>query len=61
MKYKGVIFDFNGTLFWDTDLHNKAWLKFASNHGQKLTKEELKVKLHGKVNRDILEYLFKKN
>jgi len=60
MRYKGIIFDFNGTLFWDTDLHNEAWINFASNHGQKLTDEELKTKLHGKVNKDILEYLFNK-
>lgn len=25
MKYKGVIFDFNGTLFFDNDKHIKAW------------------------------------
>ncbi len=59
MRYKGIIFDFNGTLFWDTDLHNKAWIEFAANHGQKLTNKELKTQLHGKVNKDILEYLFK--
>jgi len=32
MKIKGVIFDFNGTLFWDTDLHNKAWDAFLERH-----------------------------
>lgn len=60
MKYKGIIFDFNGTLFWDTDLHNTAWKEFANKHGKKLTVEELNTQLHGKVNKDILEYLFKK-
>ena len=25
MKYKAVIFDFNGTLFFDNDKHVKAW------------------------------------
>lgn len=24
MKYQGVIFDFSGTLFWDTDYHHRA-------------------------------------
>lgn len=24
MQFSGVIFDFNGLLFWDTKLHNKA-------------------------------------
>lgn len=31
MKYSGMIFDFNGTLFWDTPLHNKAWNMFLEN------------------------------
>lgn len=22
---KGVVFDFSGTLFWDTACHNRAW------------------------------------
>lgn len=60
MKYKGIIFDFNGTLFWDTDLHNTAWKDFANKHGKKITIEDLNTQLHGKVNKDILEYLFKK-
>jgi len=25
MKYSGVIFDFNGTLYWDTPLHDLAF------------------------------------
>ena len=25
MEYQGVIFDFNGTLFFDDDKHIKAW------------------------------------
>ena len=25
MKYQGIIFDFNGTLFFDNDKHVKAW------------------------------------
>lgn len=25
MEYQGIIFDFNGTLFFDNDKHVKAW------------------------------------
>jgi len=32
MKYKYVIFDFNGTLYWDTHLHNEAWNRFLEKH-----------------------------
>ena len=27
---KGVIFDFNGTLFFDSDKHEKAWKQFIA-------------------------------
>ena len=29
MNYKGVIFDFNGTLFWDSEKHLEAWREFS--------------------------------
>lgn len=32
MAIKGVIFDFNGTLFFDTHLHNRAWDIFLDRY-----------------------------
>ncbi len=55
---RGVIFDFNGTLFWDTALHNRAWDTFLARHDLHLTDEEKHRSLHGKNNRDILTSLF---
>ena len=55
---KGVIFDFNGTLFWDTPLHNLAWDGFLENHGISLTHREKNEKIHGKYNQDIFRTLF---
>lgn len=57
---KGVIFDFNGTLFWDTPFHNKAWDLFLENHNIQLTDEEKNEKIHGKNNRDILQGIFER-
>jgi HAD superfamily hydrolase (TIGR01509 family) len=57
-KVKGVIFDFNGTLFWDTPIHNKAWDIFLETHGIRLTDNEKNKIIHGKNNRDILTGLF---
>ncbi|SDC10598.1 HAD family hydrolase [Williamwhitmania taraxaci] len=54
MPYKGFIFDFNGTLFWDTPLHDKAWGLFLERHGYSLTHEEMAHVIHGKMNKDIL-------
>ena len=60
MKYKGVIFDFNGTLLWDTSLHNIAWDIFLQKHHFQLTDEEKNEKIHGKTNKDIFAGIFKR-
>ena len=60
MKIKGVIFDFNGTLFWDTKIHNKAWDSFLEKHNLELSDNEKNKKIHGKNNKDILNGLFQK-
>jgi beta-phosphoglucomutase len=55
-----VIFDFNGTLFKDTEFHNKAWSTFAANYNDSLTLEDFKNNIHGHTNKEILNYLFNK-
>ncbi len=57
-RIKGVIFDFNGTLFWDTNIHNKAWDSFLDKYKINLTDTEKNEKIHGKNNKDILNGLF---
>lgn len=58
MGLKGVVFDFNGTLFWDTDIHNRAWDIFLEKHNIRLSDKEKNIKIHGKNNKDILNNLF---
>jgi beta-phosphoglucomutase len=58
MSFNCVIFDFNGTLFWDTHLHNRAWDLFLENHDISITDEEKNRILHGKHNQEILRMLF---
>jgi beta-phosphoglucomutase len=58
MEIKAIIFDFNGTLFWDTPLHDKAWDIFLERHKISLTKEQKAQKIHGKTNPDILQGMF---
>lgn len=58
MTYKGIIFDFNGVLFWDSHLHEQAWAEFAWQVRDKpFTIEEMAVHMHGRSNHAILEYL----
>jgi len=58
MKIKGVIFDFNGTLFWDTAFHDLAFDIFLEKHDLQLTDEEKRVKIHGQANPDIMRGIF---
>ena len=56
-KVDTVIFDFNGTLFWDSDLHEKAWKSFGKKLlGRDRTDEEFNTYFHGRTNKDTLEY-----
>lgn len=58
MSIKGVIFDFNGTLFWDTPFHNQAWDIFLEKHHLNFTDREKDEKIHGKPNKDIFNGIF---
>lgn len=58
MKHLGIIFDFNGTLFWDSDKHEDAWRIFSEKlRGNALNDEEFQNVVHGRTNRSIIEYL----
>ena len=54
---KGIIFDFNGTLYWDSQLHYDAWREFSKIlRGVEFTNEEMRDKMFGHTNKDIIEY-----
>ena len=51
MEYQGIIFDFNGTLFFDNDKHVKAWNEISKIlRGKEITLKELHTKLNGTPN-----------
>ena len=54
---KAIIFDFNGTLFFDNDKHIKAWGAISKLIRNKdITEEELHTKLNGVPNNRIIQY-----
>ena len=53
-----AIFDFNGTLFKDSDKHEAAWYVFTERYGKKTTPEEIKQYFLGRTNSYILHRLF---
>lgn len=58
----GVIFDFNGTMFFDDDKHVISWKQFADyKFHVNLTDQEFDKHIHGHNNAEILSYLAKKD
>ena len=61
MMYKGIIFDFNGTLFWDSEKHLEAWREFSKRlRPHPFTEEEMRDYMFGRTNEDIIAYLIGK-
>ncbi len=53
MKYKGIIFDFNGVLLWDDAWHDESWIKVSGQlRGTPMSVEEMRQKIHGGNNRN---------
>ncbi len=58
---KGVIFDFNGTLFFDSDKHVLAWGKMGEElRGYGIGTEEMQTHFYGVPNNRAIEYLLQK-
>lgn len=54
---KGIIFDFNGTLFFDSHMHYQAWRIYSKQlRGYEFTDEEMRKNMFGRTNADIIEY-----
>ncbi|MDE6657132.1 MAG: HAD family phosphatase, partial [Oscillospiraceae bacterium] len=58
---KGVIFDFNGTMIFDKDFHDKAWKLFLeSSINRKISDFEFHKYIYGRTAQSILSYFFNK-
>ena len=56
--YKGIIFDFNGTLFFDSEKHLEAWREYSKQlRSYPFTDEEMRDYMFGRTNEDIITYL----
>lgn len=57
MTYKGIIFDFNGTLLFDSEKHQQAWREYSRLlRGEAFTDEEMRSYMFGRTNEDIIAY-----
>jgi beta-phosphoglucomutase-like phosphatase (HAD superfamily) len=57
MDIKGIIFDFNGTLFWDSQKHYDAWVEMSRRlRGFPFDDYEMVHHMFGRRNAEIMEY-----
>ncbi|MBQ2645071.1 HAD family phosphatase [bacterium] len=57
MKQQGIIFDFNGTLFWDSQKHYDAWYEMSKRlRGSPFNDYEMVHCMFGRTNENIMEY-----
>lgn len=55
--YQGIIFDFNGTMFFDSHENEKAWRDFILLLiGKEITDTEYHTYIHGQTNKPTLEH-----
>lgn len=58
MTYRGIVFDFNGTLLWDMDLHHQVWNDVSRHHrGRPFTDDEWHHRVVGSTNAELAPLL----
>lgn len=58
----GIIFDFNGTMFFDEKFQEKAWRQFLETKiGREVTEEEFQEYVHGRNSEITLPYFLKRD
>ena len=58
-KAKALIFDFNGTLLFDSEAHSDAWRAFLLRHGRAVSDGEMAGRRPGAAERRYLGPLFR--
>lgn len=60
-RIKGVIFDFNGTMFFDEAFQKQSWLFFLeSKTGRSISEKEFQEYIHGRNAEDSLSYFLQR-
>ena len=60
MVQGGVIFDFNGTLYWDSAYQESSWDEYLESQNIRLTDAQKREYIHGRNGKDTFEILFKR-
>ena len=60
--YQGIIFDYNGTMFFDSQENEQAWRQFIyTSANREITDQEFQHQIHGRPNQAALEYFFNRS
>ena len=57
----GIIFDMDGVIVDSNPYHERAWRQFCKSHKIKLTDKELHQYIFGRIAKDTVDYIFKKD
>lgn len=60
-EIKAVIFDLDGTLLDNNDVHFKAWKKYLKDNGMEISDEDFKKNISGRTNKDAVNHMYKKD
>jgi beta-phosphoglucomutase len=55
---RALLFDMNGVVVDDMEFHERAWMAMAMRHGRTLTRDEFRLQMSGRRNRDNIRYVF---
>src|SRR3954452_16171742 len=58
---RAVIFDLDGTLLDNNEVHLKAWKKYLKDNGMEISEEDFKKNISGRTNKDAINHIYKKN
>ncbi len=59
-KLKAVLFDLDGTLLDNNDVHLKAWKQYLKENGKEISDEDYKKNISGRTNKDAVEHIYDK-
>ena len=59
-EIKAVIFDLDGTLLDNNDVHLKAWKQYLKENEKQISDEDFKENISGRTNKDAIEHIYKK-
>jgi len=59
-ELKAILFDLDGTLLDNNEVHYNAWKKYLKDNGKEISDEDFKENISGRTNQDAVEHIYNK-